>query len=311
MQVSNSTIQLRHLASFVVTAEELHFTRAAARLHVAQQTLSQQIRQLEDGLGVVLFDRNTRKVELTEAGAAFYKRCTELLATFESAYIEAHRAGSKETESIRLAFTPSYADQAAEIRAAVLAVRPGVRFSLVECWAEEALSGTLNGTYQAAMIHSEHEHAGLAAQPAGATEVGVVLGASDPLAAADVIDRELLLDRTLTLWPRELSPHMFLSMEELFDEHFARGAYYEFETFARGLFLDDDKATQMIIDNTAFTPAVRHQLRLTDPTFVWRPMAPRGEMPAHLVYRADAVSKGSGVSVVLEAAADLWGVPAD
>ncbi|WP_279236548.1 LysR family transcriptional regulator [Nocardioides sp. SR21] len=306
MQVSNSTIQLRHLASFVVTAEELHFTRAAARLHVAQQTLSQQIRQLEDALGVILFDRSTRKVELTAAGSAFYKRCTEILDTVEAAYVEAHRAATGDAGSIRLAFTPSFADQAAQLRQQVLANRPGIRFSLVECWAEQALSGTLNGTYQAAMIHSEHEHDGLDSQPIGATEVGVVLGATDPLAAAEVVDHEKLLDRTLTLWPRELSPHMFASMEALFAEHFARDDFYEFETFARGLFLDDDRATQLILSNKGFTPAVRHQLRLTDPQFVWRPMSPRGEMPAQLVYRPDAVRDASGTGILLDSAAEVW-----
>jgi DNA-binding transcriptional LysR family regulator len=308
MQVSNSTIQMRHLASFVVTAEELHFTRAAARLHVAQQTLSQQIRQLEEALGVLLLDRSTRKVELTDAGAAFYRRCTEIIGTFEAAYTEAHRAASGEAGSVRLAFTPSFADQATEMRNAVVEQRPGLRFSLVECWTEQALSGTLNGTYQAALIHSKYEHPGLATREVGATEVGVVLGATDPLAKADVVDREQLLDRTLTLWPRELSPHMFASMKLLFSEHFARGDVYEFETFARGLFLDDERAAQMIVGNKAFTPAVRHQVRLTDPLFVWRPMSPPGEMPAQLVYRHDTTSETSGLGILLDVAAGLWGV---
>ena len=305
MQISNSTIQLRHLASFVVTAEELHFTRAAARLHVAQQTLSQQIRQLEDALGVILFDRSTRKVELTAAGSAFYKRCTEILGTFEAAYVEAHRAATGEAGSIRLAYTPSFADQATELRQRVLSDHPGIRFSLVECWAEQALSGTLNGTYQAAMIHSEYAHDGLDSQPIGAIEVGVVLGSTDPLAATPVVDREQLLERTLTLWPRELSPHMFASMQVLFAEHFARDDFYEFETFARGLFLDDDRATQLILDNKGFTPAVHHQLRLTGPQFVWRPVSPRAEMPAQLVFRADGVSDSSGAGILLDAEAKL------
>ncbi len=61
-------VELRHLRTFVATAEELSFTRAAERLQLAQQAVSGQIRQLEDRLGIRLFDRSTRHVALTDAG---------------------------------------------------------------------------------------------------------------------------------------------------------------------------------------------------------------------------------------------------
>ncbi|ROZ89331.1 LysR substrate-binding domain-containing protein [Gordonia sp. OPL2] len=87
-------MELRHLRYFRAVAEELHFGRAAERLHMAQPPLSQQIRQLEEELGVTLLVRSTRRVELTPAGEAYLARVDAILDAVEVAGQQAQRIAS-------------------------------------------------------------------------------------------------------------------------------------------------------------------------------------------------------------------------
>src|SRR3954454_12290360 len=105
-------LELRHLRAFVAVAEELHFTRAAQRLHLAQQALSAQVRQLEDELGTQLFERTTRSVELTEAGRTLLAHAVPILASVSAAWEQTARAGGGEPGRLAASYTPTVAAEA-------------------------------------------------------------------------------------------------------------------------------------------------------------------------------------------------------
>lgn len=127
-------MELRHLRYFVQVAEDLHFARAAARLGISQPPLSQQIRQLEEELGVRLLDRTSRRVTLTYAGTMFLEAARRTLAEAEKAATVARRAASGELGELRVGFNAS-APFIAQVAAAIYAFRlryPDVQLALSE-----------------------------------------------------------------------------------------------------------------------------------------------------------------------------------
>lgn len=100
-------IELRHLRYFIAVADELHFSRAAERLGMSQPPLSQQIRDLEDMLGVRLLRRTNRRVELTDAGRAYLDAARDIVARVDDAGDIARRAERGEIGELQVAFTRS------------------------------------------------------------------------------------------------------------------------------------------------------------------------------------------------------------
>nr|BAD11151.1 putative LysR -type regulator [Arthrobacter sp. BA-5-17] len=100
-------METRHLRYFVAVAEERHFGRAAARLHMAQPPLSQQIKQLEEQLGTQLLVRSTRKVELTAAGELLLERGRRILEDLDSLESDVSRVGAGIHGVLRVGFTGS------------------------------------------------------------------------------------------------------------------------------------------------------------------------------------------------------------
>src|ERR1700754_3023709 len=97
-------MEIRHIRYFVSVAEELHFGRAAKRLHISQPPLSMQIRALEEELGVTLLNRTQRSVSLTQAGNALLAEAKHILARVDQAILTTRRAGRGEIGELLVGF---------------------------------------------------------------------------------------------------------------------------------------------------------------------------------------------------------------
>ena len=132
-------VELRQLRYFVAVAEELHFGRAAERLHMSQSPLSRAIRELEREMGVVLFVRTSRRVELTSAGAVLLERSRRALAEIDSAVADARLSSRPQSDVLDVGCGPFSRPILARIAAEFEANGSGLRMQLHEEVTPEAL----------------------------------------------------------------------------------------------------------------------------------------------------------------------------
>jgi len=199
--------ETRLLRYFVAVAEELNFTRAAGRLHVAQQALSAQIRLLERELGAELLRRTTHRVELTPAGAIFLEDARQVLALAERAAERAARAGRGELGALGIAYTEtvSYAALPALLDA-FRAAYPDVEVAARELTPPDLMAAVAEGRLDLAVAREPVPHPGLATETLLREPLVAALSIRHPLAGAPAIPLSALAGETLVIWPRDLIP---------------------------------------------------------------------------------------------------------
>ena len=199
--------ETRLLRYFVAVAEELNFTRAAARLHVAQQALSAQIRVLERELGVELLRRTTRKVELTSAGAVFLEDAKKTLAQAERAAERARRAARGEVGGLRVGYAVSAGYEAfPKIVEGLRARAPGLAVSARELYTSDLLPAVAHGAFDLGLAREPKLPEGLEGREIRREPWVAAVGEGHPLAAEPEVPLAALAEHTLVTWPRELSP---------------------------------------------------------------------------------------------------------
>ena len=194
-------MELRHLRYFVAVAEDQNVTRAATRLHVSQPALSRQIRDLEEELGVTLFERTAKAVRLSEAGRVFLTEARAVLLRAEEAIGTVKSVANGQHGEIHIGYAPSLTVEVLpQALRSFQAANPGVRVHLHDLSTEEMLSGLREDRLHVALlIHpSEQALAGLAFEElvrypvCVAAHAGHRFARARKIALADLADERLI-----------------------------------------------------------------------------------------------------------------------
>lgn len=196
-----SDIELRHLRYFVAVAEELHFGRAAKRLHLAQPPLSQQIRRLEEIVGHSLFARTSRAVKLTSAGEALLDRARRTLRHVEEDLEEARSVGRGEVGFLKVGFIGS--SMLTQLPATLGLYRhqfPKVKLQLREFHTSGVIQGLIDNTLDVGFVRDSGPTDGLEVEPLFSEPFIVVLPARHRLAKQNVFTGSELRDEPFVLF---------------------------------------------------------------------------------------------------------------
>jgi len=211
-------MEMHQIRYFLAVSEELNFTRAAERLHMAQPPLSQQVRKLEDELGLRLFERDNHRVAVTPAGAQVVRQAREVLAAADrlSRLADGLREGS--TGTVRIgAVGSAFFGAISEVLAPARQALPDVELLVQEMESPEQLDALADGTIDIGFMRPPAP-ADVTARDVWAEPLVVALPESSPLGDREALSPADLSGERVVLFPREAGPGYWDRVAALFVE---------------------------------------------------------------------------------------------
>lgn len=200
-------MDLRHIRYFEAVAAERNFTRAAERLGVAQPPLSRQIKELELELGVVLFDRDSRPIRLTEAGRIFHEQATRILSSTEQLCRSMRRLSASEKRRFVVGFVASIVyGMMPEVIREFRARSEGLEIQLLEMTTLEQVIALKDGRIDAGLGRIRIDDPAIQREVLQEEALIAAIGSADPLARADSLTLSDLITRKLLVYPSQPRP---------------------------------------------------------------------------------------------------------
>lgn len=209
-------LDVRRMRYFLAVAEELSFSRAAERLHMAQPPLSYQIQQLERDLGVLLFERTRRGVRLTDAGHLLYDEARRILIQLEQTARMVERVGLGEVGRLSVGFVPSASNQVLPSLLPRFRQRfPAIEIFLQEMKPDDVVQRLLSGRIEIGFFYLPCEEEALAFRPVSREAFVAALPASHPLATQEEIELRSLAEEPFILPMRYKMPGLYAQVLEV------------------------------------------------------------------------------------------------
>ncbi|MDP9792972.1 DNA-binding transcriptional LysR family regulator [Catenuloplanes nepalensis] len=279
-------VEIQQLRCFAAVAEELHFGRAAERLHMTASPVSRMVKDLERELEAELFVRRYHQIELTAAGRELVARVTPLLDAFDRLKGEVRRAAADDRRTVRLGGShyspPRILDEVVEC-AREAGAGPAVDVRLAP--SSELLAALFRSELDAAVVHLPVDDPGLRSMPLAAYRFHVAMRRDDVLAGRDSLAVADLADRVVLALPLSLQP---ATMQLLRDVLITKGV-------CRLRALDDPDPVRLAGQvrrsrdlTLTLSPATGGSSRLfDDPAFTTIPLIDGPEVGLGLAWRAD------------------------
>lgn len=209
-------MELRHFRYFIAVAEELHFARAAERLHIEQSPLSRAIKDLEHDLDAQLFERTTRSTRLTWAGQVFLDEAKRVLSAVDQAKASAKAAATGYRGTLRIALS----DGIDPVRLAALLAQcreeePDVEIRLFEVPLAQQLKGLRDDLYDAGFSQVVDVGEDIVVQPAWSDPLVIAVPARHPLLARKRIPLEELIHYPLVLYHPKICEGCYRQIERI------------------------------------------------------------------------------------------------
>ncbi|SIO11441.1 LysR family transcriptional regulator [Vannielia litorea] len=213
-------IEINHLRCFVVVAEELHFGRAADRLHMTQPPLSRRIQALEQSLGCELFKRNSRSVELTQAGKTLYADAVRILRLLETSVTSVRDVAAGQTGLVRFGFTAASAYHFMPALVSRMGeAMPGVVLKLKEMLSKRQMAALEIGEIEIAMTRLPIDRRVFDFECISREAMRLVCPSSHPLATKSEVTWADLSGLDFIHYPKEDAPHFQDHLHRKFLQH--------------------------------------------------------------------------------------------
>lgn len=246
-------MELRYLESFLALAEELHFGRAAAKLHISQPSLSQHLQRLERSVGVRLVDRGPHHVTLTDAGQVFRGQARRLLGELREAVDMTREVGAGQVGTVRVGFNYPAGRRVLPPTLNLLArTHPRLRPVLVEKRSGPQLADLVAGDLDVALVFGTPTDPYYASRTVFRTSLMALVGSGHPLHGQREVPFAELAEHPCILFDRELSPASHDALTEA-----ARRGGTELTVVDE---VDDSMATAMVVATgtvVGFASAIR------------------------------------------------------